>query len=158
MIKTYGLYWSSDKVHWGKKGPGGAGQLLGYAQPGDRENPVDFRKQSGIYALYYDFDLVYVGQTGDGGNRLLARLRSHLSDHLAERWDRFSWFGTQWVKKDNDLSADKDSVHPTIGEALDILEAVAISIAEPRLNLQRGNWAGAKQFFQIGPDGGGDPI
>jgi len=29
-----------------------------------------------------------------------------------------------------------------------LLEAVAVAIAEPRLNLQRGRWAGATQYFQ----------
>ncbi len=35
--------------------------------------------------------------------------------------------------------------------AIDILEAVSIAIAEPRLNLQRGNWTKAEaiQYFQI---------
>lgn len=156
MIRTYGLHWSSDKVHWGTQGPGGAGRLLGCERLGDRENPVDFRDQTGIYALYYDFDLVYVGQTRAGNNRLLRRLRSHLSDHLAERWNRFSWFGTRWVKKENRLSADAKAPPLETDRALNILEAVAIAIAEPRLNLQRGSWGNdAVQFFQIGPDDGG---
>jgi hypothetical protein len=29
------------------------------------------------------------------------------------------------------------------------MEATAIAIAEPRLNLQRGKWGQAKQYFQI---------
>lgn len=158
MIKTYGLHWSSDKVHWGRRGRGGAGQLLGYAGASDRENPVDFREQAGIYALYYDFDLVYIGQTGAGDSRLLARLKSHLSDHLAERWDRFSWFGTRWVTKGNELSADTVAKHIDTGNALNLLEAVAIAIAEPRLNLQRGSWGNdVGQFFQLDPDDEREP-
>ena len=156
MIRTYGLHWSSDKVHWGRKGPGGAGRLLGYGR--NRNNPIDFRLQRGIYALYYDFDLVYIGQAGTRNSRLLARLRSHLSDHLAERWNRFSWFGTQWVTQTNRLSADADAPRLTTVEALNVLEAVAIAIAEPRLNLQRGSWGDdAEQFFQIGPDDEREP-
>ena len=157
MIRTYGLHWSSDEVQWGHQGSGGAGQLLGYKGPrkignGRPRDIVDFREQKGIYALYYDFDLIYIGQTGDGNNRLLARLRSHLTDHMAERWNRFSWFGTQWVTKKNTLSADATAPPFTIVQALNVLEAVAIAIAEPRLNLQRGNWKKMeiKQFFQIG--------
>jgi hypothetical protein len=32
--------------------------------------------------------------------------------------------------------------------ALNILEAVSIALSEPRLNLQRGKWGDATQYFQ----------
>jgi hypothetical protein len=35
---------------------------------------------------------------------------------------------------------------------LNIMEAVATAIAEPRLNLQRGRWSETKQYFQYLPD------
>lgn len=80
MIRAYGLHWSSNKVHWGRRGAGNAGRLLGYEA--NRNNPVDFRNQKGIYALYDDCDLVYVGQVGTGNIGLLERLRDHFSDDL----------------------------------------------------------------------------
>jgi hypothetical protein len=110
---------------------------------------VDFREQRGVYALYADYELVYIGQTGPGKDRLLARLKSHLSDHLAERWNRFSWFGTQGVTTQHRLSTDTAPVQPDMAKALNVLEAVSIAIAEPRLNLQRGRWGEAKQYFQV---------
>ncbi len=58
-----------------------------------------FATSGGVYALYADYELVYVGQTGAGNQRLFRRLRDHKKDHLSERWNRFSWFGTQWVTK-----------------------------------------------------------
>ena len=146
MINTYGLHWSRKKVEWGERGRERGGELLGYRKSGGK--PVDFKDQRGIYALYHDFDLVEIGQTGAGNNRLLARLRSHQSDHLALRWNRFSWFGTKRVKKKNKLSIDTDAAHPKTDRILDVLEAVAIAMAEPRLNLQRGNWGDTEQFFQ----------
>ncbi len=104
MIKSYGVYWAVEHVDWGiaKRG----GQLLGAEKRDDEENAVDFRYQRGIYALYYDFDLVYVGQAEKGG-RLFGRLKVHLSDHLAERWNRFSWFGTRAVTNQNGLTKEK---------------------------------------------------
>ena len=151
MIRTYGLYWKADKVHWGRSGAGGAGNLLGSSSRADANNAVDFLNQRGIYALYSDYELIYVGQTGAGDQRLFSRLKGHLSDHLAERWDRFSWFGTQWVTMRNRLSADAGRANTPTPNALNVMEAVAIAIAEPRLNLQRGNWsaAEAQQYFQI---------
>ncbi|MBK5186108.1 GIY-YIG nuclease family protein [Paraburkholderia domus] len=109
---------------------------------------MDFREQRGIYALYAGYDLVYVGQTGAGDDRLFKRLKAHRSDHLSERWDRFSWFGTQWVTVKHYLSNDTAAVHQTVEAALNMLEAVSIAIAEPRLNLQRGRWSDATQYYQ----------
>jgi len=102
--------------------------------------------------LYSEFETVYIGQTGGGDQRLFLRLRQHLSDHLSERWDRFSWFGTQRVTNAGQLSVDTAAVHEEITAALNVLEATAIAIAEPRLNLQRGKWGQAKQYFQICSD------
>lgn len=146
MMHSYGLFWKNSDVFWGRqKVPG---SLLGAASRSPKAVPVDFRDQRGIYALYSEYELVYVGQTGSGDQRLLNRLRLHMSNHLAERWDRFSWFGTQWVTKKHELSTDTKDVHKSIAVALNTIEAVAIAISEPKLNLKRGTWSEATQYFQ----------
>ncbi|MBF0231145.1 MAG: GIY-YIG nuclease family protein [Desulfamplus sp.] len=121
---------------------------MGAASRSAKARPVDFREQRGIYALYADYDLVYVGQTGSGSDRLFNRLKAHKSDHLSERWNRFSWFGTQWVTKTNILSSDTETLSQSVEATLNILEAVSIAISEPRLNLQRGKWGDTTQYFQ----------
>ena len=147
MIRTFGLHWHIDRVDWGR--PNRAGTLLGAATAGRNAEPVDFRDQRGIYALYADYELVYIGQAGAGDARLFSRLKDHKRDHLSQRWNRFSWFGTQWVLGNNTLSADNASVSATVKDALNILEAVSIAIGEPRLNLQRGQWKSiAVQYYQ----------
>ncbi len=146
MILSYGLHWHIDRVFWGR--PNASGALWGAASRSPKARTVDFRQQRGIYALYADHELVYVGQTGSGEDRLFKRLKSHKSDHLSERWNRFSWFGTQWVTKSNLLSTDTAKVSATVEAALNIFEAVAVAIAEPRLNLQRGKWGEATQYYQ----------
>lgn len=148
MIRSYGLYWTVDHVDWGVGRKGG--QLLGAAKRGDEENVIDFRLQRGIYVLYYDFELVYIGQA-DKGRMLFGRLKDHLCDHLAERWNRFSWFGTRAVTQAGSLAQIRAKSNIEMSIAIDVLEAVAIAIAEPRLNLERGNWkkSGAVQYFQI---------
>jgi hypothetical protein len=146
MIKNYGLHWQSGDVFWGwQRNPG---TLLGAASRNRQAHPVDFREQRGIYALYADYELVYVGQTGAGDDRLFKRLKTHKTDHLSERWNRFSWFGTQWVTREHRLSSDTAEVHATVEAALNTLEAISIAISEPRLNLQRGRWSDATQYFQ----------
>ena len=146
MIRSYGLHWRIERVDWGR--PNHSGTLTGAASRSSRARPVDFRKQRGIYALYADYDLVYAGQTGAGNDRLFNRLKTHRVDHLSERWNRFSWFGTQWVTQSNDLSQDTAAVHQTVEAALNMLEAVSIAISEPRLNLQRGRWGDTTQYYQ----------
>jgi hypothetical protein len=148
MIRSYGLHWTIERVDWGKPGVGNSGTLLGAATRSKNAKPVDFRRQRGIYVLYADYELVYVGQTGAGNERLFKRLKQHRNDHLSERWNRFSWFGTQWVTKANRLSEDTAAVAQTVEAALNILEAVSIAISEPKLNLQRGRWGEAKKYFQ----------
>jgi hypothetical protein len=151
MISSYGLHWKADRVNWGKPGIGNPGTLLGATSRSLKAHPVDFREQRGIYALYAGYELVYVGQTGAGDDRLFKRLKEHRHDHLSERWDRFSWFGTQRKTKKNLLSADTKSIkNQSVKAALDIMEAVAIAISEPKLNLQRGHWNNSTKFFQYG--------
>jgi len=149
LINTYGLYWHVDRVHWGWQN--NVGSLRGAASRSAQAAPVEFRLQRGVYALYAAYDLVYVGQTGGGNDRLFHRLKAHKSDHLAERWNRFSWFGTQWVTQQHKLSTDTEAVHADIRGALNILEAIVVAVSEPRLNLQRGRWGEAKQYFQVAP-------
>ena len=150
MIRTFGLYWRDERVFWGCQNR--QGSLRGAASRSGRAVPVEFRDQRGIYALYADYDLVYVGQTGAGPDRLFSRLKFHRSDHLAERWNRFSWFGTHWVTQQHRLSMDTEAVHESVTVVLNILEAVSIAISEPRLNSQRGRWGEATQYFQVDPE------
>ena len=148
MIENFGLHWRAEKVFWGR--PNDSGTLLGARSRSKYAKRVDFRYQRGIYTLYADYDLVYVGQTGSAQeDRLFKRLKAHRSDHLSERWNRFSWFGTQWVTKQDKLSAEAARVAATVPAALNILEAMAIAISEPRLNLSRGRWGDAVQFYQF---------
>jgi len=154
MILTYGLYWSIEKVHWGWQN--NKGSLRGGASRSANAKPVEFRQQRGIYALYAEYDLVYLGQTGAGADRLFKRLKRHRTDHLAERWNRFSWFGTQWVTAANKLSADVAELGDSLPVVLNILEAISIAISEPRLNLQRGRWGATKQYYQLDPEDGSD--
>ena len=146
MIRSYGLHWRTDRVNWGKNGV--AGTLIGLASRSRNAHHVDFREQRGIYALYADYELVYLGQTGAGDARLFSRLKTHKIDHLSERWNRFSWFGTQRVLRSGLLSTDTTKLSADINVTLNILEAVSIAIAEPRLNLQRGKWGNATQYYQ----------
>lgn len=168
MIYNYGLLWHRDRIFWGN-GPKPA-HLRGMENRSRREVPpsntrtVDFREQIGIYALYQDFELVYVGQTGanakkgEEGTNFYTRLNNHKADDLADRWNRFSWFGIRKVNKTVKKTAGYlEAGHLAIittrtvterADVLNTLEAMIISISEPKLNRQGGSWKPAEEYFQ----------
>lgn len=111
LIENYGLFWRTDSVFWGK--PKSAGAFYGVLVSAKKSQPVDFREQSGIYALYGNYELVYVGQTGGKGQKLMARLLQHRKDDLAGRWNIFSWFGTRAVLESYKLKAEKQGTSTT---------------------------------------------
>ena len=84
--------------------------------------------------------MIYVGQPGSGNQRLFGRLKRHRRDALAGRWDHFSWFGLRRVKANGELSTEKLKATATIATALNHMEAVLISAAEPSLNKQGGRY------------------
>lgn len=141
VMNNMGLMWERDGVYWGKRGRANRGEMLGRLAKRTKDAKTNFWDQIGVYALYRDFDLIYVGQAGTGESTLGTRLRAHTRGSLSARWNRFSWFGLRWVKgTDHTLAdlAEKRAAQPA--EVLDILEGVAIEIANPRLNRQRGRW------------------
>jgi hypothetical protein len=146
LIQTYCLFWRVEDVHWGK--PKNPGRLLGYRH-GAKSKVVDFRHQTGIYALYADYDLVYIGQTGaKSGQKLFHRLRQHRR-HMGGRWNRFSWFGTKWVKQNLGLSGGTQASSAKLADTLNHLEAILIDVAEPKLNRQGGKWGKAVEYKQF---------
>jgi hypothetical protein len=102
FIKNFGLFWRADEVEWEPgKGSKNVFRLLGRQGinlPGLRL--TDFRHQQGIYILYGNHGPYYVGLTKRQG--LGKRLKDHRTDHHAELWDRFSWFGFCRVQKAKD--------------------------------------------------------
>jgi hypothetical protein len=147
LIQNYGLFWRREKVSWGAQGRGRNGTLLGRYARHLRDAAVDFREQQGVYVLFDDsFKVVYVGQAGRGEQRLFNRLRNHKSDHLAERWSRFSWFGLLPVVNGVLNLEHAIPEQPVVG-VLNHIEAILIAAAEPPLNLQRGRFGNEVQQY-----------
>jgi len=80
------------------------------------------------------------GQVGAGNQKLFTRLKQHTRDSLAGRWNKFSWFGIRWVKKNNELANEADGKHSTHAEVLNHIEAILIHAAEPKQNRQGGRF------------------
>ena len=152
LFRTCGLFWKLDDIYFGQVGGGGhRGQLLGQRESKPFPKSIDFAMQIGVYALYADFSLLYVGQVGGGANnRLLARIRQHATGDFRGRWNRFSWFGLRWVKGNGQLSKENEAFHPTRKEVLDHVEGIILQFAEPSLNGQEGRFGDdLERYVQI---------
>ncbi|MBI4949546.1 MAG: GIY-YIG nuclease family protein [Deltaproteobacteria bacterium] len=149
MIKNMGLFWKREDVNFGAKGKGKKGSLSGKLSTAKKSGDVDFWEQVGIYALYADYRLVYIGQTGGKGNRLGSRLRQHTQDDLAGRWDSFSWFGFSIVKKNNTLTDPPRNKQNNLSNILNIMEGVVIAVAEPPLNRQGGRFKDVERYLHV---------
>lgn len=148
MITHYGLFWSERDVFWGGN-KGNPGALLGRPREPlgrkgaptkeERDRAEDFRSFVGLYCLYGDGELLYIGEAGLGTNRrLFERLKEHRKGPMAGRWDRFSWFGRENCKG-----------HQEVQASLAQLEAITIAIINPGFNRQSGTFVGATQVYQV---------
>lgn len=147
MITHYGLFWSERDVFWGRGRV--KGELLGREKtPLDRKGAPTkqerakskcYREFVGLYCLYGEGELIYVGEAGLGTkSTIFDRLKRHRKGGMADRWDSFSWFGR--------ANTQGNCANLT---ALQQLEAISIAIINPGFNRQNGTFADATQFFQM---------
>lgn len=146
LAKNMGLFWDAEVVYWGKRKS--AGELRGLRARARRAGHVNFWDQVGIYTLYADYDLVYVGQTDCLG----ARLRYHRNRDLPGRWNKFSWFGLRAVTKKNKLEKfrglRRHARQADWASIMNVIEAVLIAVSEPPLNKQGGKFKGIELYVQ----------
>lgn len=152
-IKNYGHFWSRDLVDWGSRGRGNQGSLLGAFRATAEKADADFRDQIAIYVLFNgNREVVYIGQTGKGNQRLFSRLRQHARGPMRDRWHNFSWFGFLDVDSKSGKLIETDNPEAAVKgshlAALDEIEAVLMQIVEPRLNKRGPNWTDTVEYFQ----------
>ena len=150
LIANMGLFWRKNDVLWRGNRSKGQHCIMGRQRGAKTKGSVNFWHQTGVYALYADYKLVYVGQAGLGDKACIgARLFRHTKDDLAGRWDMFSWFGFRQVKSNNELGAKKKRAGATWPQLADVLEGVLIEVAEPPQNSQKGRFGpGVKRYLQ----------
>jgi hypothetical protein len=150
MITHYGLFWSAADVLWSgrKTDPGHLRgrervrlERQGRPTKEELDNAGEYSNWHGVYCLYRDSRLIYVGETGiDNNSTLFSRLKQHRADHLADLWDEFSWFGR---------SPKEGRTTTEISNAFAQLEAVLIAVTNPGFNKQNGTFTDAVQVFQV---------
>jgi hypothetical protein len=143
LLRYYGLHWDEQQVKWSGKGAAQRAVLKGKI----KRDEYDFGESRGVYALFKDFHLVYVGQAF--ARPLGLRLREHRQDYKAGRWDTFSWFSPSILTQKGRLKElpSLKTIKPR--ELVDTLEAFGILIADPHLNRQRMKIPGATEVKQI---------
>lgn len=150
LIRQFGEFWNPDMVSWGKKGPGNGGKLIGEVKGDNGWVNINFWEARGVYVLYDNFTITYVGKAID--QPLGKRLRDHLSDRLAGRWDMFSWYSLssiRWAQNDVRVPGTRQISPDTM---INTLEALCIAIAEPRLNRRKEALPGALEATQVGSE------
>jgi hypothetical protein len=142
IIANMGLFWSRNKVRWRGNAGIGPARLAGTRRRAKSKGQVNFWPQTGIYALYAEYRLVYVGQAGLSDKSCLGnRLKQHITDDLAGRWDMFSWFGLQKVRtSDNKVGARAKVNLSQRNHLANVLEGIIIEVAEPPMNNQSGRF------------------
>src|SRR3954452_23515103 len=88
LVGAYGTFCDRSLIGWGAH----AWRLLGRqgAQRGTLQI-ADFRRARGVYALYGDTGIYYVGLAAGGGG-MGGRRKAHTAAPHQWYWSRFSWF------------------------------------------------------------------
>jgi len=147
LIRAYGELWNPDIIDWGSPGAGNKGKLIGIVPIAEGKHEIDFFEANGIYVLYNEYRAVYVGKADDSS--IGSRLRTHLSDRLAGRWDMFSWYSITKINKTTKTLAKKpESRGASTSDIIATLEALAILISEPAQNRKREGIPGATEAVQ----------
>ena len=148
LVKCYGQLWNPDIIEWGGAGAG-AGKLFGNIKYKRAKRQINFWEAKGIYVLHSDYKSIYVGKAFS--TSIGSRLRDHLTDRHAGRWDMFSWYSVsspRFTQQDVSQPGQRQLKPQTV---INTLEALAILIADPALNRRRETLKDAYEATQ--PDG-----
>jgi hypothetical protein len=153
IFHAYGLFWKKEEVDWSPGSGKRTFMLLGRrGKTRPRLRIANFRFQQGIYILYGDYGPYYAGLTRDQG--LGKRLKDHVFDAHAKKWDRFSWFSFGRVLGKRDANGLRCFAELPTKQALDTESAIgdieAILIRAMALqNLSKMKFAQAERWEQV---------
>jgi len=147
LISTFGTLWNPDIVNWGIPDKKSRTELKGSFLHRNKKRIIDVTEGLGIYVLYKDYEIVYVGRAA--GATIGQRLKSHLTNRMEGRWDSFSFYLVNKVNKTSEKLAAAPSVRQIDPkETTESLEALLIEIANPPLNRRRESLANAIELIQ----------
>ena len=98
-------------------GPRAGGLVSARARRVSARTDTSVWEQRGLYVLWGDWRVIYVGRATQQG--LGNRLQLHRRWRLAGRWDRFSWYGFRKINKNGDPRVDRSAEGPAGGRDRD---------------------------------------
>ena len=152
LVGAYGVFWDARLVDWEAY----RWRLLGRRGMASGTIKIaDFRKARGVYVLYSDTGIYYVGlassESGIGG-----RLKDHRSDAHSGRWTRFSWFAFDGpseteVYPDGVLKHDEWAGIEEAEDRVVIreMEALLLAVTSPPGNVQKTKFLAATEWLQV---------
>ena len=140
LIPAYGMYWMREGINWDKHP-----KLLGVQSTG--VPPIDLSDMRGVYMLYDGREVIYVGQAVD--RPILKRLIEHTKNRLANRWNRFSWFGIDSIDSSAEVIKTENSIKTDIYSLVNAFEGILIEGLEPRQNRKQGDNFGFEYYQEI---------
>jgi hypothetical protein len=134
-IQNYGEAWRIAQSSFGRTSP--------------RAIPVDFSEQIGVYILFDDQRLVYIGRAGNPEEgTILSRVKNHRQMADKGNWDTFSWFGFRPVGIDGMLQPARDGTLWYEEEIRD-MEALLVYVLNPPNNLRSGDYRHIARYYQV---------
>ena len=138
LIRTYGTFWNPDVVDWGRIGAGNEAQMVGHTKYQNRRINVNAFRGTGIYVLFNNFEVIYIGKASSANTSVGTRVRDHLTDRFEGRWDSFSFYLTNRVNQTSEKLAPAPGQKQTSSnEISSTLESLLIDLANPPLNRKR---------------------
>lgn len=142
LIRSFGEFWNPAIVDWP------ASELNGKFRRDGTTITTNAWEQHALYALYSDYRVVYVGKTSTLGTRI----KKHLEDRHAGRWDSFSWFGYRKVLNTGHLRAAPGVRQISLENISSSFEALAIALTDAPLNRRHESIPNADLIEQIAAD------
>ena len=138
IIKAFGKHWQRDKVDWSKT------ELVG--RQTSKSQFVDFKTVRGVYMLFKDYDMIYVGVAVK--ESIAKRLKQHTKDKHSTCWNCFSWFSFDGVNQ-NGTIRKVNTFSVKIDDVAKAVEAIVIEGAEPHRNTRGGDYLNGREYTQL---------
>ena len=145
LIKAYGLHWDPEQIY-GYNNQSSRISFRGFVKKGNKKHEIDFWKAKGIYALFKDFELVYIGKVTE--NRLGTRIASHWR-YRKDHWDTFSFYSFSDIDfKQGKVKTITNTSVINNNMAIRTIEAIIINTAVPFNNKQETRFPNSHKVTQ----------
>lgn len=145
LIKAYGFHWNPEWIY-GFNGQSAKNSFKGHVKRGKRTFLIDFWNARGVYALFKNYEIVYVGKVTNMS--LGTRISMHYR-YLRDHWDTFSFYCYSDINyKAEKVYTSKSKLAINKDDSIKTLEALIINTSEPFLNKQEARFPNSRKAKQ----------